>query len=350
MFLDEVEIYVEGGRGGDGCVSFRREKFVSRGGPDGGDGGQGGSVILHAQQGVDSLASLAHRKHWRASPGEHGTGSNCHGASGQNLVILVPPGTIVYDAERNFVLKDLVHPGDQVVVARGGKGGKGNAAFKSPTNRTPRQRTLGEPGEARRLRLELKLIADVGLIGKPNAGKSTLLSRLTRARPKIAAYPFTTKSPHLGRVDVGMDRSFVMADIPGLIEGAHAGAGLGHDFLRHIQRAGILVHLVEPEPFDGTEPTANYWAIRRELEAFDPALAQRPEIVVVTKADLPGADKVRDQLAQQLGREVLLISAATGQGLHDLVGVLLQTLEGQKQAQAQPPSPPQRPQQDPASS
>ncbi|MCS7304195.1 MAG: GTPase ObgE [Thermoguttaceae bacterium] len=332
MFVDEVEIYVEGGRGGDGCISFRREKFVPYGGPDGGDGGDGGSVILLAQQGVDSLAALAQRKHWRAERGQHGRGSNCHGASGQDLIIPVPPGTIVYDAERNFVLKDLAQPGDQVVVARGGKGGKGNAYFKSPTNRAPRQRTLGEPGEARRLRLELKLIADVGLIGKPNAGKSTLLSRLSRARPKIASYPFTTKYPHLGLVQVGLDRSFVLADLPGLIEGAHAGAGLGHDFLRHIQRAGILVHLVEPHPFDGTQPLDNYFAIRHELEAFDPQLVRRPEIVVVTKADLPGAEQVRQQLAAKLGREVLLISAATGQGLNQLVNAILQILDQHRSA------------------
>lgn len=335
MFVDEVEIYVEGGRGGDGCISFRREKFVPMGGPDGGDGGDGGNVILQAQQGVDSLAPLVHRKHWRAPHGQHGQGSNRQGASGQDLIIPVPPGTVVYDADRNFILKDLARPGDQVVVARGGKGGKGNAYFKSPTNRAPRQRTLGEPGETRRLRLELKLIADVGLIGKPNAGKSTLLSRLSRARPKIASYPFTTKYPTLGLVQVGLDRSFLMADLPGLIEGAHAGAGLGHEFLRHIQRAGILVHLVEPYPFDGTQPLQNYYTIRHELEAFDPQLAHRPEILVLTKADLPGAAEVRQQLADALGREVLLVSAATGQGLNHLITTILQTLDSQRA----PPSP-----------
>jgi len=336
MFVDEVDIYVEGGRGGDGCISFRREKFVPYGGPDGGDGGDGGSVIIQAQEGLHSLAPLLHRKHWRAARGQHGKGSDCHGASGQDLIIPVPPGTIVSDAEQNFVLKDLSRPGDQVVVARGGKGGKGNASFKSPTNRAPRQRTLGQPGEARHVRLELKLIADVGLVGKPNAGKSTLLSRLSRARPKIASYPFTTKYPHLGLVQVGMDRSFVLADLPGLIEGAHTGAGLGHDFLRHIQRAGILVHLLEPHPYDGTQPLPNYQAIRHELEAFDPQLAQRPEIVVVTKADLPGAAEVSQQLSHYLGREVLLISAATGQGLNQLVTTILQTLDQHRTA-ASPP-------------
>lgn len=326
MFVDEVEIEVQAGRGGDGAVSFRREKFVPKGGPDGGDGGDGGSVILRAVEGADSLAPLAHRKRWKAANGKPGGSAQCTGASGQDLVICVPPGTLVYDADGGFLLKDLARPGEEVVVARGGKGGKGNVHFKSPTNRAPRQATPGTEGESRRLRLELKLIADVGLIGKPNAGKSTLLSRLSRARPEIAPYPFTTKHPNLGRVQVDLDRSFVMADIPGLIEGAHAGAGLGHEFLRHIQRAGILVHLVEPEPLDGSDPLANYRVIRDELDRFDPALGQRPEIVVVTKADLPSAGSVRTRLGDALGRPVLLISAVTGQGLNELVAAILRAL------------------------
>ena len=227
---------------------------------------------------------------------------------------------MVFDAKHGHVLKDLSAAGERVVVAQGGKGGKGNVRFKSATNRAPRQSTPGEPGEVRTLRLELKVIADVGLVGKPNAGKSTLLSRLSRARPEIAPYPFTTKHPNLGRVQIDFDRSFIMADIPGLIEGAHEGVGLGHEFLRHIERAGILVHLVEPEPTDGTEPLANYRAIRTELEMYDAELGQRPEIVVVTKADLPGGRDVQQRLAETIGREVLLISAVTGQGLNDLVG------------------------------
>ncbi|MCR4415867.1 MAG: GTPase ObgE, partial [Thermoguttaceae bacterium] len=261
MFVDEVEIEVQAGRGGDGAVSFRREKYVPRGGPDGGDGGDGGSVILRAEEGVDSLAPLAHRKHWKAKNGQPGSGAQCSGASAEDLVIRVPPGTLVYDAQGGFLLKDLRQAGDEVIVALGGKGGKGNVHFKSPTNRAPRQSTPGGEGQSRRLRLELKIIADVGLVGKPNAGKSTLLSRLSRARPEIAPYPFTTKHPNLGRVQIDLDRSLTLADIPGLIEGAHAGAGLGHEFLRHIQRAGILVHLVEPEPADGSEPVQNYRAI-----------------------------------------------------------------------------------------
>ncbi len=327
MFVDEVEIRVRSGKGGDGCVSFRREKYVPRGGPDGGDGGHGGSVILVAEAGVDSLAGLVHRKQWSAENGKPGRGAQCHGASGADTVIRVPPGTVVYDADRNFVLKDLAAEGDRVTVALGGKGGKGNTRFKSSTNRAPRQSTPGGEGESRRLRLELRIIADVGLIGKPNAGKSTLLSRLSRARPEIAAYPFTTKYPNLGRVQVDFDRSFILADVPGLIEGAHTGAGLGHEFLRHIQRAGILVHLVEPEPLDGTDPIANYRTIRGELEQYDASLGRRPEIAVVTKADLPTAADVRAQLADATGRQVLLISAVTGQGLNELLAATVRALE-----------------------
>ncbi len=251
MFVDRVQIQVQAGKGGDGCISFRREKFVPRGGPDGGDGGDGGSIVIVAQSGVNSLAALAHQKHWKAHSGDPGRGANCHGRSAEDLIIAVPPGTIIMDTRGGYVLKDLTLDGEQVIAARGGKGGKGNTRFKSSTNRAPRQNTPGEDGEARELVLELKVIADVGVIGKPNAGKSTLLSRVSRARPEIADYPFTTKYPNLGLVQINADRSFVMADIPGLIEGAHEGVGLGHEFLRHIERAGILVHLVEPEPTDG---------------------------------------------------------------------------------------------------
>ena len=327
MFVDEVEIRVESGKGGDGCVSFRREKYVPRGGPDGGDGGNGGSVIVVAQEGVDSLSALAHRKHWKAQSGQPGRGANCHGASADDLMIRVPPGTVVIDARKGHVLRDLAPAAAQVTVARGGKGGKGNTRFKSSTNRAPRQSTPGDPGEVRLVRLQLKVIADVGLVGKPNAGKSTLLSRLSRARPEIAAYPFTTKHPNLGRVQIDRDNALIMADIPGLIEGAHAGAGLGHEFLRHIERAGILVHLVEPQPADGTGPVANYRAIRQELEKHDRELGLRPEIVAVTKADLPGAEDVQRKLAEELGREVLLISAVTGQGLNTLAGTIARALD-----------------------
>lgn len=328
MFVDRVEIEVQAGDGGSGCMSFRREKYVPHGGPDGGDGGNGGSVVVLAREGVNSLSALAHRKFWRADGGGRGEGGNRHGRNGQDLTILVPPGTIVIDAENQFVLKDLTQPEQQFIAARGGKGGWGNTRFKSATHQAPREATDGEKGERRRLVFELKTIADVGLVGKPNAGKSTLLSRLSKARPAIAAYPFTTKQPNLGRVQIDADRSFVMADIPGLIEGAHAGVGLGLEFLRHVERAGILVHLIEPVPLDGTEPLENYRAIRRELQQYNDQLGQRPEIVVVTKCELPGAAEVCQLLTDELQREVLLISAVTGQGLNQLTRAIARRLSG----------------------
>jgi GTP-binding protein len=315
MFVDRVTIEIEAGKGGDGCMSFRREKYVPRGGPDGGDGGNGGSIIMIAEAGVDSLNALAHHKHWRAKRGEHGRGSGCHGRGAEDLIIRVPPGTLVMDATHGHVLKDLSAPGDRLIAAQGGRGGKGNTRFKSATNQAPREFTLGGEGESRHLTLELKVIADVGLVGKPNAGKSTLLSRVSRARPEIADYPFTTKVPHLGIVQLDLDRSLVMADIPGLIEGAHTGAGLGHEFLRHVERTRVLVHLVEPQPVDGTDPIENYRAIRSELEHYGHGLADRPEIVAVSKAELPGAADVQERLAKEFGREVLLFSSVTGQGL-----------------------------------
>jgi GTP-binding protein len=327
MFVDRVTIQVEAGRGGDGCLSFRREKYVPRGGPDGGDGGDGGDVRLVALEGVDSLAALSQKKHWRAESGERGGSSNCHGRNGADLVINVPPGTLVIDANAQLVLKDLAAGGDSVIAAHGGKGGKGNLRFKTPTNRAPRQITPGGVPESRLLTLELKVIADVGLIGKPNAGKSTLLSRLSRARPEIADYPFTTKFPNLGIVPLTPDRSFVLADIPGLIEGAHLGTGLGHEFLRHIERAGILVHLVEPEPTDGSDPLENYRVVRAELGQYDAQLAARQEIVAVSKAELPRAAEIRERLSRELGRDVLAISAATGQGLDELLRAVTRLLD-----------------------
>jgi len=331
MFVDSITIEVEAGKGGDGCVSFRREKFVPRGGPDGGDGGDGGSVIVIAEPGVDSLSALVHRKHWRAKSGEAGGSSKCHGASSDDLVILVPPGTMVFDDTHDLLLKDLAQPGDRVVAARGGKGGKGNTRFKSATNQAPRDFTHGEEGESRHLRFELKVIADVGLVVMPNAGKSTLLSRVSRARPEIADYPFTTKVPHLGIVQIDLDRSFVMADIPGLIEGAHEGAGLGHEFLRHIERTRVLVHLVEPMPMDGSDPVENYLAIRRELDEYGHGLGERPEIITISKAELPGATEVRDQLAASTGREVLLFSSVTGQGLDRVLQTAFSVLQDSRQ-------------------
>ena len=319
MFVDRIELYVKGGDGGRGLVSFRREKYVPKGGPDGGDGGDGGSVIVRAVANADNLAPLTQKKHWKAKSGEPGGTSNCHGKSSPDLVIPVPPGTIVRDRDRGNVLKDLVQVGDEVTVGRGGKGGRGNKHFASATNRTPRQFEPGEAGEERWVSLELKVIADAGLVGFPNAGKSTLLSRLSRATPEIAPYPFTTKHPNLGIVTLGGDAGFVLADLPGLIEGAAQGIGLGHEFLRHVERTRVLVHLVEPFPPDGSDPLHSYRTIRRELEKHGRGLAEKPEVVAVSKAELPGSEAVRRRLADELGREVLAVSSVTGQGLSQLV-------------------------------
>ncbi len=319
MFVDRAEIEIEAGKGGDGCVAFRREKHIPFGGPSGGDGGNGGSVVVKAQEGVNSLVAFAHRKHWRAEHGRMGGGSDCHGRRGEDLMIYVPPGTMIIDSQSGLTIRDLVADGDETVVARGGRGGKGNPHFKSSTNQAPRESTPGSPGELRRVIFELKVIADVGLVGKPNAGKSTLLSRLSRARPEIADYPFTTKFPNLGQVVVDIDHTFVMADIPGLIEGAADGVGLGHDFLRHIMRAGILVHLVEPLPMDGSDPLENYGIIRKELAQYSDELSARPEIVVVSKSEIPESQEVYEQLVSEVEGEVLLISAVTGDGLNRLI-------------------------------
>ncbi len=307
-------------------MSFRREAHVARGGPDGGDGGHGGHVIIRAEENLGSLAALAGHHHWRAESGEHGQGQLKTGRSGDDALITVPPGTLVKDANRGHLLKDLVLHNDQVIVAQGGKGGLGNKRFATSTNRAPREFERGTTGEARDVLLELKLIADVGLIGKPNAGKSTLLSRLSKANPKIASYPFTTKYPNLGLVQVDLDNRFVVADIPGLIEGAHQGVGLGHEFLRHVERTRVLIHLVEPEPMDQTDPLDNYRSIRDELRLYNPELALRPELIVVTKCELPTAQDAFAQLTQALDRPVRQISAVTGAGLKELIRDTVVTL------------------------
>jgi len=326
MFVDRVEIELRGGRGGDGCASFRREKYVPRGGPDGGDGGDGSSIILEARHGVNSLSQFANRRFWRAPNGGPGTGKGCHGRAARDMTLYVPPGTALIDAKHGFVIKDLVHPGDSVVVVRGGKKGRGNIHFKSAQNQAPREKTPGDEGEVRAVILELKSIADVGLIGMPNAGKSTMLSRMSAARPEIADYPFTTKFPNLGLVQPTLDTSFVLADIPGLIQGASEGTGLGHEFLRHVERAGLLVHLIEPSPADGSDPVKNYLTIRSELESYSPDLATRDEIVVISKSELPDSELARDALQEAIGREVRLVSAVTGQGLQSLVHEIMARL------------------------
>ncbi|MBB3210121.1 GTP-binding protein [Rhodopirellula rubra] len=338
MFIDRVEVEFTAGKGGDGCMSFRREKFVPRGGPDGGDGGKGGSIVLEARVGVNSLAMFANRRFFRAEKGKHGEGSLRHGRKGEEMRLYVPCGTSIIDTADGFVIKDLTHPGEEFVICRGGRGGHGNARFKSATNQTPRQRTLGGDGETRHVIMQLKSIADVGLIGKPNAGKSTLLSRISSARPEIADYPFTTKFPNLGIVDVDQERSFVTADIPGLIEGASEGLGLGHEFLRHVERAGLLVHLVEPTPVDGTDPIENYSAIREELRQYDTKLGERDELVVLTKCELDPDREVFERLQQHFAenkveheRELFAISAASEIGLHDLVEEIMQRVTRRRQ-------------------
>ncbi len=331
MFVDEAQIHVKAGDGGSGCVSFRREKFVPKGGPDGGDGGDGGHIYFKAVEDKDTLLDFAGRHHWRAENGKPGEGSNKSGASGRDLVIPVPPGTLIHDTDLDLLIKDLSEPGLKVLVCRGGKGGKGNRAFATSTNQTPREFEPGQPGQERNLRLELKLIADVGLVGMPNAGKSTLLSRCSAARPKIASYPFTTLEPVLGIVELPGFRRFLMADIPGLIEGAGKGAGLGHDFLKHIERTRILVHILDIMPLDGSDPVSNYHAIRAELAQHSEALAQKDEVVVANKIDLdPEGSRLKD-LQDRLGRKIVPISAATGQGIRELSELLWRKVRGHEE-------------------
>ncbi|MEQ9406662.1 MAG: GTPase ObgE [Fuerstiella sp.] len=326
MFVDRVSILCRAGDGGDGCCSFRREAHVPRGGPDGGDGGRGGSIIIQADRNQGSLSNIQGHRFWNAERGQHGMGSLKTGRSGRDTVILVPPGTLVKDVEHGHLLKDLQEHGESVTVAIGGHGGRGNKRFATSTNRAPRECEAGQPGEERDVLLELKLIADVGLVGKPNAGKSTLLSRMSKATPEIADYPFTTKYPNLGMVQVSLDHEYVLADIPGLIEGAHAGAGLGHEFLKHIERTRLIVHMVEPAPMDHSDPLGNYDQIREELEKYNPVLATRPEILCVTKAELPDAETCAELLRETSGRDVHLISAATGRGLPELNRMIIARL------------------------
>ncbi len=315
-FVDEVELVLASGHGGAGCVSFRREKYIPFGGPNGGDGGDGGCVVLVADDQLGTLLDFRHRKSMRAENGQSGQSSNKSGRRGKDLRLRLPAGTLVLDAAEGEILADLVEPGAETVLLPGGQGGRGNARFATSTNRAPRHAQPGMPGEERRLRLELKLMADVGLLGFPNAGKSTLISRISAARPKIADYPFTTLVPNLGVVSWGEERSYVVADIPGLIEGASAGAGLGIQFLRHVERTRLLLHLVDPS--DERDPLDKYRVLRRELEAFDPEVAARPERVVLTKIDVT---EVRERLPELEARfaaegvEVWPISAITGEGL-----------------------------------
>ena len=325
MFVDRVKIFVKGGDGGRGCVSFRRESYVPRGGPDGGVGGKGGDVVLQAISHHNTLLPLRYHTEHRAERGEHGGPGNRTGRSGDDLLVSVPPGTIARDEASGETIGEVLQVGDRLVLARGGRGGRGNRSFLSNSNRAPRESEPGEPGEERWLRLELRLIADVGLLGMPNAGKSTLLSRISAARPKIADYPFTTLSPVLGVVEVG-DASFVAADIPGIIEGAHAGAGLGLEFLRHVQRTRALLLVVDASGTSGRDPVADLLSVREEVARFDPALAERPQMLAATKRDAVSAEDPLPSLRQAadaLGLATFPVSAATGEGLSELKRGLL---------------------------
>lgn len=333
-FVDEATIDVEAGRGGNGALHFRREKFVPRGGPDGGDGGDGGSVYLLARQDLNTLADYRATRHFQAERGENGRGSGMTGRSGEDLMLEVPVGTLVYDADTGELLGDLTADGERLKVARGGFHGLGNARFKSSINRAPRKATPGSPGERRALRLELKLLADVGLLGMPNAGKSTLIRAVSSARPKVADYPFTTLHPHLGVVALGLHRSFVMADIPGLIEGAAEGAGLGHQFLKHLARTRLLLHLLDVAPVEGRDPVSDARAILRELEKFSPELAARERWLVLNKIDLlPPAGRMAHcaEIVRKLDWSglVFAVSALSGEGTQELCQRIMARLEEQ---------------------
>ena len=327
QFIDEATITVQAGNGGGGCLSFRREKYIERGGPDGGNGGDGGDVYLLGDESLNTLIDFQYQPQYRAKKGENGGGRNKTGAGGESIYIKVPIGTTVVDEDTQEILYDIERVGEKALVARGGRRGVGNAAFKSSTNRSPRQTTPGEPGEYRSLRLQLKLIADVGLLGRPNAGKSTLISRVSAARPKVAEYPFTTLTPSLGIVKVALDSSFVMADIPGLIEGASEGVGLGTRFLRHVARCKVLLHLVDVNPEDASDPVTNISMIEEELARYSSYLIQRPIWIILSKIDQLQADEIENLLERikisHPGREVEMISSHAGQGIDVLLNKLM---------------------------
>jgi GTP-binding protein len=321
MFIDETRVHVKAGDGGNGAVAFLRLKFMPFGGPAGGDGGKGGDIVFEATHNVDTLLPLYRKKKILAKNGAPGTNKNCSGKAAEDVVIRVPPGTMIKSFSGE-VLCDLTRAGQRHIAAHGGKGGRGNQHFATSTHQTPRHAEDGEEGEERDLHLELKLIADAGLIGLPNAGKSTLLSRISAARPKIAPYPFTTKQPHLGIVDFGDFKQIVVADLPGLIEGAHAGKGLGDEFLRHVERTSFLVHVVDAMPPDGKSPADNYRLIENELKQYSAALFNRPRLIVANKLDVTGAEKNVRKMEKDLGMKILRISAATGEGLKEFTAML----------------------------
>ena len=339
MFVDEVDIHVTAGAGGNGCLSFRREKYVPRGGPDGGDGGSGGSVYVTAIATKNTLIDFRYHPDFKARRGQHGKGSNRTGQTAEDLEITVPVGTLVFekDGDDQRLVADLAEEGQRVLVARGGRGGRGNARFVSSTNRAPRRTEPGEDGEQKQLHLELKLLADVGLVGFPNAGKSTLISRISAAHPKIADYPFTTLTPNLGVVSLSGDRSFVVADVPGLIKGAHEGHGLGHQFLRHIERTKILVHLVDVSSASGRDPVEDFDIIRDELQRFDEQVAAKPQIVVATKIDALDDPARLDSLRGHVRKKRLpfvTISAVSGEGLDELLETIWRGIVAAREAAA----------------
>lgn len=330
MFIDRAKIHVQGGNGGNGVTAFRREKFVPRGGPSGGDGGRGGDVMIVADSSLNTLLHLRYNPRHIADRGLHGEGSNRSGHNGSELIVRVPVGTQIFDADTGEQLHDLNHDGASWMAARGGRGGFGNAHFATSTNRAPRYHQSGSKGEERELQLELKLLADVGLVGFPNAGKSTFISTVSAARPKIADYPFTTLEPHLGVVDLGDFRTFVMADIPGLIEGAHAGAGLGDRFLRHIERTKLLLHLIDVSSLSGRETVSDYETVNRELKSYNADLAGRPQIVVATKLDALDDPERLESLrarAKRDGKQFFAISSVTNEGIKDLISAIAATLD-----------------------
>ncbi|KTD31987.1 Obg family GTPase CgtA [Legionella maceachernii] len=339
-FVDEALIKVEAGNGGHGCLSFRREKFVPRGGPDGGDGGDGGSVFLEGSSDLNTLVDFRYQRHYKAENGQPGMGGNCTGKKGDDLIIQVPVGTMVYDVDTGELLGDVNHAGERLLVAQGGFHGLGNTRYKSSVNRAPRQTTPGTPGEARHLRLELRVLADVGLLGLPNAGKSTLIRAVSSAKPKVADYPFTTLHPGLGVVSVSTHKSFVMADIPGLIEGAASGAGLGHRFLKHLSRTCILLHVIDVCPLDNTDPVDSAKAIINELELYDPELVNKPRWLVLNKIDMLPDEEAKQKAIQTIvdglkwPDKVFTVSALTGEGTQQLCYSLMQLIDEMKEAEA----------------
>ncbi|WP_174729885.1 GTPase ObgE [Mesobacillus harenae] len=329
MFVDQVKIFVKGGDGGDGMVAFRREKYIPKGGPAGGDGGKGGDVVFEVEEGLRTLMDFRYKRNFKAPRGEHGMSKNQHGKNSKPMIVKVPPGTIVMDEETNEVIGDLVEHGQQVIIAKGGRGGRGNSRFATPANPAPELSENGEPGQEKNVILELKLLADVGLVGFPSVGKSTLLSVVSSAKPKIAEYHFTTIVPNLGMVETGDGRTFVLADLPGLIEGAHSGVGLGHQFLRHIERTRVIVHVIDMAATEGRDPYDDYLTINRELKEYNLRLTERPQIIVANKMDMPEAADNLKKFKEQLDDDypVYPISAVTREGLKDLLFTVADTLE-----------------------